>query len=1036
MLKNKVSHFLFLPLILIAVFSFAQNAFASTTINADVTENTTWTQENSPYIVAIPITIATNTTLTIEPDVIVKFDYEASLFVEGVINALGTKIAPIYFTSNYDDAIGGNTDDEEFCYENIDEEGNSLGEVCESFDLGDPFMGDWGGIYFLNSLNSSFKNVFFRYTDDALIFQSSSASFESLNINESFSGLMAYMDSHVEILDSVFGNLWGNAVWIFNDSSLVLNKSSISNTIDGISIHNNSSATITDFNLTCAGDGLSIHDNSTLNFSKGSIACGGYGMYFYSEAKATIDNIKISGAANAGIIAFSNFNPNPITITKSEITGNEYGFMVFNTGISSHQNSIHGNNTNGVLTFSPLTPNQFDFTSNYWGDPSGPQHSSNPSGLGDIVSDDILFTPWLISDPLVTCCSNVLFLPGLEASRLYKQKTILGFPVEDQLWEPNLPSDVDDLYLNTDGTSKNSSIYTKDIIGTTNVLPIFTQDVYKNLIVELDNLVSTGKISNWKPYAYDWRQGIDDLIRNGTKYNDGQIFSLIGILQSLVSTSKTGKVTIIAHSNGGLLGKALIKKLEDMKSLGQNDLVDHIDNLVLVASPQLGTPDAISSILHGYGKQLLAGFLMDEVQARKLAQNMSSAYGLLPSKKYYDQSNVIPPGVFDYSSAQIYKTAYGTDINNYQEEHDFLLGKEGRTQPAENNLILPIRGNSSLLTQAESLHDVIDNMIFPSSVKVVNIAGWGKETIVGMTYTDSDIQPIFTIRGDKTVVIQSALYGQGTKYWLDLSNSKLDHGNILEDPQLLDFINNLIIQKPIVNNMEPTQIGNRLHLSVHSPVSIGIYDNQGNFTGKVCDDATGNCIAKENIPGSTYFEFGEGKYINLSQDDIQKAVLQGTDIGTFTFESQTITPSGQINTSSFVDIPVTTQTQAEVTFNPDTQLPQLALDVTGDGVMDFVLAPNDNFDPITYLQIMKATIDSLDLNKAKIKAFDNKVDSIIKAIQKGKIKKAELKAEKFKKVLEKKLAKPDPKHTKPKKLSKTDAQLLLDMLNKLLDNIS
>ena len=88
---------------------------------------------------------------------------------------------------------------------------------------------------------------------------------------------------------------------------------------------------------------------------------------------------------------------------------------------------------------------------------------------------------------------------------------------------------------------------------------------------------------------------------------------------------------------------------------------------------------------------------------------------------------------------------------------------------------------------------------------------------------------------------------------------------------------------------------------------------------------------------------------------------------------------------------------------------------------------------------MKATIDSLDLNKGQIKAFDNRVDNIIKAIQKGKINKAQLKAEKFKSFLEKKLAKPDPKHPKhpkAKKLSKTDAQLLLDMLNKLLDNIN
>lgn len=110
--------------------------------------------------------------------------------------------------------------------------------------------------------------------------------------------------------------------------------------------------------------------------------------------------------------------------------------------------------------------------------------------------------------------------------------------------------------------------------------------------------------------------------------------------------------------------------------------------------------------------------------------------------------------------------------------------------------------------------------------------------------------------------------------------------------------------------------------------------------------------------------------------------------------------------------------------------------MTGDGITDFTLSPSSTFDPITYLQIMKVTIDSLDIPQAKKKTFDNRIDSIIKSIQKGKIDKAKLKADKFKTVLQKTLSKPDPKKLKPKKLSKTNSQLLLDMLNQLLDNIS
>ncbi|MEK7585781.1 MAG: hypothetical protein AAB477_00905 [Patescibacteria group bacterium] len=642
------------------------------------------------------------------------------------------------------------------------------------------------------------------------------------------------------------------------------------------------------------------------------------------------------------------------------------------------------------------------------------------------------------SDATAECCSNVLFLPGLEASRLYKEKTVAGVTTEDQLWEPNTKTEISELYLDSTGTSINPSIYTKEIIGTTNVIPVlFQQDIYKSLINKLDDLISTNKITNWKSYAYDWRQGIDDLVQNGTKYNNNQTITLISDLQYLISTSKTGNVTVVTHSNGGLLAKALIKKLEDMKLAGQGDLVDHIDKLIMVASPQLGTPDGMSAILHGY-KQTLPLKLMTEIQARKLASNMPSAYGLLPSRKYFEQVNSLPTGIFGPTSPQLFRNSYGSSINSYQKEHDFILGQEGRIQPSETDLISPTKGNNLLLSQAESLHDSIDNMTFPLSMNVINIAGWGKDTIAGMAYFNNDVQPIFT-QGDKTVVIQSALYGQGTKYWLDLSNSKLDHKNILEHPQLLDFIKNIIEQnQPTSSNIkdiEPLQVGNRLHLSVHSPVSIGIYDNQGNFTGNVCDDSTGECNLKEDIPGSTYFEFGEGKYVNLSQGNFQKAVLQGTDVGTFTFDSRIVAPDGQTTTSSFIDIPVTTQTQAEVNINQNTGVPELKLDVTGDGISDFAISPSDTFDPISYLQIMKATVDSLDIPQAKKTAFSKRIENIIKSVQKGKVDKAKLKADKFKSVLEKRLSRPDPKHPRPQKLSKTDAQLLLDILNKLLDNI-
>jgi hypothetical protein len=665
------------------------------------------------------------------------------------------------------------------------------------------------------------------------------------------------------------------------------------------------------------------------------------------------------------------------------------------------------------------------------------------------------------------CFSNVLFLPGLEASRLYAPRSGGS---EDQLWETNTKSDAEDLYLNADGTSKNPSIYTRDIIKETNTpLPSGSagQNIYKSFSETMDQLVADQKIKEWQAFAYDWRQDINDIVNNGTKYQNGTK-SLVETLQSLIASSKNGKVTIVAHSNGGLLAKALLKKLQEDKIAGVNNLIDDVDVLILVAVPEIGTAKAVPSVLHGYDQSMAGGWLMDEVHARELARNMNGAYGLLPSKEYINRvsaspvtfvDNVIPSNV----STKLVQS-FGSAVNSYAEYKSFLFGGEGRTNPAVDQTNLPISLSQSLFSKAENLHDNIDNFTPPSGMRVIEVAGWGLDTVASFEYypmacTQSlgcgftlDERPRFTSDGDGTVIVPSAQYmslNGAEKYWVDLPehNKELknfrrnrEHKDILEVDQLNNFISSVINQKVsnydlVFRNSNPTDTSNRLRLAIHSPVTLDAYDTEGNHTGKICPQGSDFCYAEENIANSSYLEFGEGKYLNLPEAEMSKIKLEGTDIGTFTYESEKVLPNGTSTTSSFVDIPVTTQTQAEVTLN-QVGTPQLALDVTGDGVTDFTFTPSPTFDPITYLKIMKATVDSLDIFPTKIKAFDVRIDNVIKAIQNGKIDKAKLKADKFKSALEKKLAKPDPKKPRPKKLSKADAQLLLDMLNKLLDNIS
>lgn len=1082
MYTNKRLRFLFIFVtFLVLVFSFSSHhVFASTIVIDDILEDTIWTVNNSPYVVNDSVVVHSGVILTIEPGVIVKMHPSLGrLTIWGSFLVKGATENHVSFTSLWDDTIGGDTNGD----------GNKTIPIVSLSNS----KGLWDSIYFNNAEKVSLENfdvsfsrrgVYFWLTDAFISGMRGRNNWYDLNIRENSEVLLSGADLYGSLFESVY----------LVDSVFVGDHIVVDSTKNFVGfITFNSDLFLADSviqNLPGRTQGIGAEGPGTINLERvifknnpqGLVGFEGIilnvkdcifdnsAIVTWGGAVSNINNSQIKNNIYAAILDYGNSTFN---IDKSQIVNNFYGIYLLRDDRVPHSiynisnTPIVGNKVYGVYN-KALYPIHLENI--WWGDASGPHNEiSNPEGLGNDVLGNVFFDPWCKNETCETLpsgFSNVLFLPGLEASRLYVQRESES---EDQLWEPNGNSDVEALYLNTDGTTKNPNVYTRDIIKETNSpvsLGFVGQNIYKSFSNMMDGLVSDKKITEWKSYAYDWRQGVQDVVDNGTKYKDGNV-SLVSTLQSLINSSKNKKVTIVAHSNGGLVAKALLRKLQDDKVAGRNSLIDSIDVLILVAVPEIGTASAVPAILHGYDQRILSGWLMDEIHARELGRNMLGAFGLLPSKEYINHVSASPATFIDTAIPSNVTTklvqAFGSAINSYLEYKNFLFGGEGRTSPAISQINLPISLSQSLFSKAESLHDSIDAFVPPEGLRVIEVAGWGLDTIASFEYYPRiddnssyvlDERPRFTSDGDKTVIVPSAHYmgflGSAEKYWVDLPehNAELlllrrnrEHKDILEVDQLNNLIQSIISKTDIVfdtvlKNIEPIDDSNRLRLSIHSPVTLDAYDAEGNHTGKVCPSDSEFCYAEENILNSSYLEFGEGKYLNLPEDQMSKVKLQGTDFGTFTYESDKVLSDGTSTISSFIDIPVTTQTQAEITLNPSTQEPQIALDVTGDGISDFNLTPNANFDPILYLQIMKATIDSLDIPQSKLKAFDNRIDTIIKSIQKGKIDKAKLKAEKFAHIFKNTLSKSDPRKPKPHKLSKTDAQLLLDMLNKLLDNIS
>ncbi|TVR34618.1 MAG: right-handed parallel beta-helix repeat-containing protein, partial [Balneolaceae bacterium] len=79
-----------------------------TEVSSNINEDTTW-EENNVYLITSDITVGTGSTLTIEPGTVVKFASGRSLNVAGQMIANGTEQQLIFFTSDRDDAIGGDS---------------------------------------------------------------------------------------------------------------------------------------------------------------------------------------------------------------------------------------------------------------------------------------------------------------------------------------------------------------------------------------------------------------------------------------------------------------------------------------------------------------------------------------------------------------------------------------------------------------------------------------------------------------------------------------------------------------------------------------------------------------------------------------------------------------------------------------------------------------------------------------------------------------------------------------------------------------
>jgi hypothetical protein len=327
-----------LLVLLITLFVFS--SFASfyrilptaraTYVEGAITQDTDWTLIDSPFIVSNDITVNPGATLTIEPGVQVRFADNFSMTVNGRIIADGTNDRMIRFTTNNLNAS----------------------------------VGKWGTITINGIQQSSITNCIIEYGTNGTTFESGSLNFQNNIVRSNQDGIT-----------------------VNGGSVTVENNEITNNTLNGVNIAGGILVTVENNVISSNGDGVVLAGDLTgnINIVQNSILFSGQSGIFL-DADAYYNTVILQNNVSSNTNGFLVGTNASTYITYNYISNNTNGiFYETGKGHEAHFNDIY-NNTMGMDASSSANVSA---TYNYWGDMTGPFHSSlNPHGKGNPVGGD------------------------------------------------------------------------------------------------------------------------------------------------------------------------------------------------------------------------------------------------------------------------------------------------------------------------------------------------------------------------------------------------------------------------------------------------------------------------------------------------------------------------------------------------------------------------------------------------------------------------------------------------------------------------
>jgi hypothetical protein len=472
--------------------------------------------------------------------------------------------------------------------------------------------------------------------------------------------------------------------------------------------------------------------------------------------------------------------------------------------------------------------------------------------------------------------------------------------------------------------------------------------------------------------AYDWRRDI----RATISQLDGLVTAALVTAngnRADPSTWMVHRVDIVAHSMGGVIGRAYISS---------SSRAERVDQLITLGSPQLGAAKLLKTLLYGddFGSTFL-GLGLNPAEVKDVVQNMPGAMELLPSRGYYS--------FYDNSDAD--------HLSPFREDRDIDedgLAGGSLSYLAVERLMLNLQANATVLSTARAFQSQFDGLrVFvpllqagsqsnsqsPSEAPSAGLNGVRWEALIGNGQatlgqvreytgvcgdTPCPRRDELPVDGDGTVALFSAAIGDPARahlftsaprrWFVERTHSGLvqrDYalGLPISDGPALEWIGERLRASSTLASASafahtlPAAALRGVWIAALGPVAIHARDPQARTIGR---QRSADQALPAGIPDASYDRLPEGEFIYLKRPAPYTIVVDAEHQGSVDLKVRFIANGRVLQTALYLDVRLGRTGSAQLML-PDTSAgppamdrPQLELDADGDGVFEATLAPS------------------------------------------------------------------------------------------------